>query len=142
MKSFIITRILKNEWGTFSVLALNEMPIGNILEPFVPIPANQYMAIYSWHPKHGKAYELQLVPGHSGILIHAGNTIRDTEGCLLPGKAIDKIWGGMRSPFTWTWGVVQSRVMLARFLELAGGDIIQIVIRENFYKPQSMGVVA
>lgn len=34
--------------------------------------------------------ELLDVPKRYGIRIHAGNTDRDTEGCILPGKRDDK----------------------------------------------------
>lgn len=33
-----------------------------------------------------KMPRLLNVPGYSGILIHPGNTAKDTEGCLIPGK--------------------------------------------------------
>jgi hypothetical protein len=33
-------------------------------------------------------YELKNVPGHSGILIHPGNTQHDSCGCILIGKSI------------------------------------------------------
>jgi hypothetical protein len=127
-----ITRILQNTYGTFSVLAHGENPIGNILEPIAPIPAGHYLAKFTWHPKHGNCYELQFVPFHVGILIHAGNTIKDTQGCLLPGKQIDKIWGGIFKPLAWTWGVSQSKVMLAEILDIAKGADFSITIKENY----------
>ena len=35
--------------------------------------------------KYKKTWQLRNVPGRSGILIHAGNFIKDTQGCLLVG---------------------------------------------------------
>lgn len=38
--------------------------------------------------EHGYALELKDVPGFKDILIHIGNTIEDTRGCLLTNKGI------------------------------------------------------
>lgn len=141
MKDFSVTRVINNVSGTFSVFAYGDEILGNILEPVFPIPARDYVACFYNHQKHGYCYELQMVPGHTGILIHVGNTKMDTEGCLLPGKRIDKIWGGLGKPFSWLWGVAESRKALAEFMAIAGRDDISISIKESFYKPQPMEVV-
>jgi hypothetical protein len=50
------------------------------------IPTGRYQVIVS-HSTRFKRLTPRLVnvPGYSGILIHPGNRIRNTEGCLLPG---------------------------------------------------------
>jgi len=49
--------------------------------------------------------ELQNVPGFAGIRIHAGNTAKDTEGCLLFGKFINGDYNG----------ITHSKVAIAEF---------------------------
>lgn len=54
------------------------------------IPEGTYKCIqHGWEPdtkvKFKRVWHLLNVPGRSAILIHAGNTIDDTEGCILVG---------------------------------------------------------
>ena len=50
------------------------------------IPLGDYQVIRNTSPKGG--FRLKEVPGRSDILIHAGNTIADIEGCILVGKEL------------------------------------------------------
>ncbi len=43
------------------------------------------------NPEDYKMIWVQNVPGYEYILIHTGNTISDTEGCLILGKTIGRI---------------------------------------------------
>ena len=50
------------------------------------IPEGKYQVIVNMSARFRRILPLLLdVPGFSGIRIHAGNTIKDTEGCILPG---------------------------------------------------------
>jgi len=51
------------------------------------IPYGTYRVRKTYSKRFDKdVWELQNVPGFSGIRIHAGNTAKDTEGCLLFGE--------------------------------------------------------
>lgn len=50
------------------------------------IPDGEYSLKWSYSPKFkGFRYEIGEVPGRSRILIHEGNYIKDSKGCLLVG---------------------------------------------------------
>ncbi len=52
------------------------------------------------------------VPGRTAILIHAGNTIKDTQGCILVGTSF------LRNPDYSVYGVADSRRALNRLRDL------------------------
>ena len=70
------------------------------------IPEGIYPCWKAKSEKFGDVFYLDHVPNRSGILIHSGNTIRDTRGCILVGLDCDLL------------SVVQSRLALARLLLL------------------------
>lgn len=92
--TFLLKRVSSGGNGTFGVL-INEqnIPILTTLErPWLNnqqniscIPAGTYECKRVVKPEHGECFELQNVPGRGSILIHAGNTIKDSKGCILLG---------------------------------------------------------
>lgn len=59
------------------------------------IPCGEYRIKWTYSPRFGKMLpELLNVPQFAGVRIHAGNSSKDTEGCLLCGKwnKRDKDW--------------------------------------------------
>jgi hypothetical protein len=71
------------------------------------IPAGRYEVKLTYSNRFKKVMpQIMNVPGFEGIRIHAGNTDKDTEGCLLVGmeKTVDS--------------VLKSRVAFSRLLDL------------------------
>jgi hypothetical protein len=51
------------------------------------IPYGTYEVVVTWSPKFKRMLPLVMGVKHfTGIRIHAGNTIADTAGCILPGE--------------------------------------------------------
>ena len=54
------------------------------------IPSGTYPVVVNVSPRFHKLYPRILnVPGFTGILIHAGNTAENTDGCILVGLGVD-----------------------------------------------------
>ena len=64
-------------------------PSGNV---FAKIPSGSYRCVRGLHELHSgpvETFEVLGVEGHSGLLCcHVGNFNRDSDGCVLAGKAI------------------------------------------------------
>ena len=82
------------------------------------IPAGRYSVCLTMSVRFGRVMPLLVgVPGFSGIRIHTGNVIDDTEGCILVGRRRS----GTR--------IAEPRVAFRKLMEalrLASGVVIQI----------------
>ena len=91
----ILRRISSNlQSGTFGVLVVNNEPLCVTLEESwldnIPqescIPAGSYECRRYSGTKYKNVWEVKNVPNRSAILIHWGNTEKNTAGCILVGK--------------------------------------------------------
>ena len=46
------------------------------------IPKGSFSCGVSWSPRFGKKLPYVCAPGRKGIRFHAGNTSRDSQGCI------------------------------------------------------------
>lgn len=61
------------------------------------IPAGIYKCVRHNGTKYKGVWRLENVPDRSAILIHQGNTINDTEGCILVGQKFSPTGGILSS---------------------------------------------
>lgn len=97
--------------GMFGELYIVDKRICYILEPpwkdnqenMSCIPTGSYIVAPHWSPRFGNVFKVHGVPKRTEILIHAGNRVKETHGCIMPGlertsctvkysiKALDKL---------------------------------------------------
>jgi hypothetical protein len=75
--------LMLDGWPYFSTL---ELGWNNNLRNISCIPMGDYKFVTYVSARHGKTIRVEAVPDRSDIIIHAGNTIQDTRGCILLGK--------------------------------------------------------
>ncbi len=90
--------------GLSSDMALSEIKSVKVYGE-TAIPTGRYRVRITQSPKFKRKLPLLYeVPGYSGIRMHAGNTIKDSLGCLLPGTGYQyasgeyRITGGTSRP--------------------------------------------
>jgi len=87
--------------STVGKLYLNEQFICHTLEDTVrdtkiygktAIPCGEYEVVINYSPRYKrKLPRLKDVPNFKGILIHPGNSAKDTDGCILVGEYGDRV---------------------------------------------------
>jgi hypothetical protein len=96
VKKFELKRIDCDEAGIFGLLIHKkkivcvtlELPWKNNEKNISCIPSGIYLFEPIKSPQFGNVYEILEVPNRSHILFHAGNTIKNTKGCVLTGSSM------------------------------------------------------
>lgn len=90
------------------------------------IPAGEYQTTFlprSASGKYRRVYHLQSVPGRTGILIHNGNLVDHSRGCLIIGLRRGSLAG---KP-----AVINSRTALNQLFQVMGTEPFQLQIIGN-----------
>lgn len=133
-----VVRIFKGEEYTIGKMSINGVHFCDTLEDKVreiakdgkgkirgvtAIPAGEYDVAVTYSPRMKRLLPyLKNVPHFEGIRIHAGNTAKDTEGCLLVGFNTIK---GKLTDSRKTENKITERLLAAQ----NAGEEIKIVIR-------------
>ncbi len=127
MKGVELKRVYSGQEGTFGIIVIEgvffcvslEKPWKDNRSDISCIPAGTYKCKRVQSPRFGNTFEICNVEGRTHILFHAGNTEKDTRGCVLLGE-------GMTNR-----GITQSRKALKKFFaELEGIDEFLLTISE------------
>lgn len=95
-----LIRVGQSSLGTWGVLRHGPVPFALTLErPWQDnvenlscIPMGRYRCRRIRSPKFGVTFEVCEVPGRTNILLHAGNVLADTQGCILVGEEFAGTW--------------------------------------------------
>ena len=96
-----LTRLEESPQGTFGVLTICSQVFCVTLEcpdklnecNISSIPAQQYQCIKMHSPRFGETFEIVDVPGRSHVLLHAGNIVDSTSGCVILAQYFGKLYG-------------------------------------------------
>lgn len=92
----------------------------------VCIPSGEYPVRIDFSPRFQRPMpRVENVPGRSGILIHYGNYVEDTEGCVLVGSSKSTIQGANPEPAVWKSRETFDR--LFRVIEAAQDEVVLAV---------------
>jgi hypothetical protein len=139
MKEVKILRMARSSHGTEGRLLTEgfvcysfELPWKNNERAVSCIPPGEYNCVIRVSPKYGRTYWVSNVPERSLILIHSGNFAGDptiglkthTMGCILLGGMIGFL-GGQKS-------ILNSRVIVRRFMEHMNYEPFVLNVNEAF----------
>lgn len=127
-----LDRLVERSGAAISELSLDGKPICYTLceawrgnqKNISCIPDGEYDCAIVDSPKFGKVYEIKGVPERTHILMHAGNTIEDTEGCELYGTTVMLDGGGVRT--------LESRKAMAKFMAATKGEPFRLKVITTF----------
>lgn len=108
-----------------------ELPDRNNAVNVSCIRAGTYQLKMVNSPKFGPSYEIKDVDGRSHILIHTGNTVNDTQGCIMPCNSYGVLSvrnGGTNKEML---AGLSSRLAYTKLMTLLGGDNHTLTIERH-----------
>jgi hypothetical protein len=133
MNTVDLIRIEQSDDGTFGVLKIDgqawcvtlEPPRGGNAKNISCIPSGRYVCRRIRSPRFGLTFEVTNVPGRTHILLHPGNVVADTQGCVLLGRHFGLLRGDR--------GVLKSGRTFQAFMdELDGVDEFLFIVEDLF----------
>ncbi|WP_320169734.1 DUF5675 family protein [Maridesulfovibrio sp.] len=132
MKIVELKRVESSDEATLGVLLVDgravcwtlEEPWRDNLPDISCIPAGNYPLMLEFSPsRKRRLWTVKDVPGRSYVRIHTGNTVLDTEGCLLTGTRPGRLNGAR--------AVLGSHDAFGAFVEaMGGGDRAAITVTD------------
>jgi hypothetical protein len=123
-----LTRVATSAMGTLGELELEGFSCKTMEPPWLDnrpnascIPDGEYPCAWHKSPRYGWVYAVLEVPDRSFILIHPGNLVTHTKGCVLPGSRVG-ILGGMPA-------VLVSRATTRRLFDVLGKQPFTLEVR-------------
>lgn len=121
MKQLRLVRVTEHNGATLGVLCIDDSPEMVTLEDawrdnerqISCIPQGRYTIRLHRSPRFGLTYQVVDVPERSQILFHAGNTHKDTHGCILLGLQYGKL--------DKETAILASKSAFTKFMELMNG---------------------
>lgn len=113
-----LVRVGEFENATYGVMSIDDRPLFVTLEDawrdnekmVSCIPKGTYKIRRHQSPKFGECFMVLDVPNRSHILIHAGNSHKDTHGCILLGQNFQTEGPEAR--------ILASRPAVAKFMDI------------------------
>lgn len=101
MDIYKLIRVASSPKGTFGAMVKDDEPVcvtcedpwNNNNRNISCIPFGTYKVNKRISQKYGHHWHLIDVPNRDLILIHGGNTIQDTQGCILVGRSFGHLGG-------------------------------------------------
>lgn len=93
------------------------------------IPDGEYMLKMIVSPKYGPCYKVHDVANRTNILIHKGNTVDDTRGCIMPCASFG-VLKAKHSSFNQVAGL-SSRIAYTRMMVVLEGENHTLIIERH-----------
>lgn len=129
-----LTRLEENYiFGTFGVLTIDGKVFCVTLEPpdelnevnISSIPTQQYTCKRYSSARYPNTFQIMNIPGRTKVLFHAGNFVKNTEGCILLARKFGVLRKGR--------GVLNSGETFKQFMEIMDGvDEFHLTIVEHY----------
>ncbi len=125
------------QYGTFGLWVINKEIFSVTLEPpdienasnISSIPAQQYMCERVVSPKYGNVFEVKNVPFRTHVLIHKGNVVDNTLGCIL----LASHFGKLKADNQEKRAILNSGNTFNKFMELMSPyNNFHLTVKENY----------